>query len=82
MSVKNRITMKSKIGTIAVSERAERLIIEEVARLNARGIPANKKSVASSIIVNSLENVNGELVELGLANNLTNLQNRSIQYEN
>jgi hypothetical protein len=29
------------------------------------------KSVASSIIVNSLENVNGKLVELGLENSLT-----------
>ena len=71
MNVKNKMKMKSKVGTIAVSEKAERLVIEEVARLNARGIPANKKSVASFVIVNSLGDLTGELVAQGLENNLT-----------
>jgi len=71
MNVKNKVKVKSKIGTIAVSEKAELLVIKEVARLNACGIPANKKSVASSIIVNSLGDINGKPVVQGLSNNST-----------
>jgi hypothetical protein len=81
MNVKNKIKVKSKVGTIAVSEEAERLVIEEVARLNIRGIPANKKSVTSSVIVNSLGSTNGKSTAQGLTNNLT-AERQGVHYEN
>lgn len=44
----------SKVGTIAVLQEAEELVVNEVKRLRASGQYANKKMVATNAIYDSL----------------------------